>query len=79
MFEAISTPYLVPFDVLSTGTQHPLRRGGRTEQTKILILKFWLHISCEEQRERFTSGLEEPEKHRKASEADVRKHQHWDD
>lgn len=48
-------------------------------QTGTLILKFWLHISREEQRQRFISRLEEPEKHWKFSEADVRERQHWDE
>lgn len=47
-------------------------------QTGTLILKFWLHISREEQRQRFISRLEEPEKHWKFSEADVRERKHWD-
>lgn len=47
-------------------------------RTGTLVLKFWLHISREEQRQRFISRLEEPEKHWKFSEADVRERQHWD-
>lgn len=43
-----------------------------------LILKFWLHISPEEQRKRFLSRIDEPEKNWKFSEGDVRERQHWD-
>ncbi|HEY6305912.1 MAG TPA: polyphosphate kinase 2 family protein [Candidatus Angelobacter sp.] len=50
-----------------------LRRNG------IVIRKFFLHISKEEQRQRFLKRLEEPEKNWKFSDADVRERQYWDD
>jgi len=43
-----------------------------------VILKFWLNVSREEQRQRFISRLEEAEKHWKFSEQDVAESQHWD-
>lgn len=43
-----------------------------------LILKFWLNVSPQAQRERFLSRLEEPEKHWKFSLRDVEERQHWD-
>ena len=43
-----------------------------------VILKFWLNISQEEQRKRFLSRIDEPEKNWKFSESDVRERQHWD-
>lgn len=43
-----------------------------------LIRKFFLHLSKKEQRRRFLSRLEEPEKHWKFSEADMRERQRWD-
>jgi PPK2 family polyphosphate:nucleotide phosphotransferase len=42
------------------------------------ILKFWLNVSKDEQRERFLSRLNEPEKHWKFSVGDVREREHWD-
>lgn len=45
----------------------------------IVILKFWLNISKEEQRQRFLERIEEPEKNWKFSEGDVRERAHWDD
>ena len=42
-----------------------------------VILKFWLNVSAEEQRRRFLSRLEEPEKHWKFSAGDVEERQHW--
>jgi len=45
----------------------------------IAVLKFFLHLSREEQRRRFLSRLERPEKHWKFSPADVRERGFWDD
>ncbi|MEJ2454317.1 MAG: polyphosphate kinase 2 family protein [Candidatus Thiodiazotropha sp.] len=42
-----------------------------------VIMKFWLNVSPEAQRERFLSRLEEPEKHWKFSLRDVEERQHW--
>lgn len=42
-----------------------------------IILKFWLNVSAEEQRRRFLSRLEEPEKHWKFSAGDVEERRHW--
>jgi len=44
-----------------------------------MILKFWLNVSRDEQRERFLSRLDEPEKHWKFSLGDVRERRYWDD
>jgi PPK2 family polyphosphate:nucleotide phosphotransferase len=41
------------------------------------ILKFFLHISAEEQRKRFEERLTEPEKNWKASAADFREREFW--
>jgi PPK2 family polyphosphate:nucleotide phosphotransferase len=43
------------------------------------VLKFFLHVSREEQRARFLERLENPEKNWKFSVADVRERAHWDD
>ncbi len=44
----------------------------------IVIRKFFLHVSREEQRQRFLSRLDEPEKNWKFSSADAREREHWD-
>jgi PPK2 family polyphosphate:nucleotide phosphotransferase len=44
----------------------------------VLIRKFFLHISREEQKRRFLDRLEEPEKHWKFQASDVAERQHWD-
>jgi PPK2 family polyphosphate:nucleotide phosphotransferase len=43
-----------------------------------VILKFWLNISHQEQLIRFLSRLEEPHKHWKFSETDVKERAHWE-
>lgn len=45
----------------------------------VLIRKFFLHVSKEEQRQRFIKRLEEPEKNWKFSIADVKEREHWDE
>jgi len=44
-----------------------------------VILKFWLNVSKEEQRQRFLSRLNEPKKYWKFSDADVQERKRWDD
>ncbi|WP_135467300.1 polyphosphate kinase 2 family protein [Crenalkalicoccus roseus] len=44
----------------------------------VVVLKFFLHLSAEEQRRRFLKRIEEPEKHWKFSAADVAERRHWD-
>ena len=43
-----------------------------------VILKFFLNVSKEEQKRRFMERLNNPEKHWKFSESDVKERQHWD-
>ncbi|MDH3589690.1 MAG: polyphosphate kinase 2 family protein [Gammaproteobacteria bacterium] len=43
------------------------------------IIKFWLNLSREEQRDRFLSRLNEPDKNWKFSMSDVKERGHWDD
>jgi polyphosphate kinase 2 (PPK2 family) len=43
------------------------------------ILKFFLHVSNEEQKKRFLERIEEPEKNWKFSESDVKEREHWGD
>jgi PPK2 family polyphosphate:nucleotide phosphotransferase len=45
----------------------------------VLIRKFFLHVSKDEQLKRFLSRLDEPEKHWKFSAADARERRHWDE
>lgn len=43
------------------------------------ILKFFLHISKKEQKERFQDRLDEPDKHWKFDHGDLEKREFWDD
>jgi len=44
-----------------------------------LVLKFFLHVSRKEQKERFLERLDRPEKNWKFSMADAREREHWDE
>ena len=44
----------------------------------VVILKFFLHVSAEEQRRRFLKRIDEPEKNWKFSTNDVQERRHWD-
>jgi PPK2 family polyphosphate:nucleotide phosphotransferase len=50
-----------------------LVRNGTT------VLKFFLHVSREEQKKRFLERIDEPSKNWKFSTADVRERAHWDE
>jgi PPK2 family polyphosphate:nucleotide phosphotransferase len=49
------------------------------DRNGILIRKFFLHLSKEEQRNRFLSRLDKPDKNWKFSEDDVKEREHWED
>lgn len=51
---------------------HLVRNGTR-------IIKFFLHISKEEQCQRFIDRIDNPDKQWKFSDADIEQRQHWDD
>lgn len=51
---------------------HLYRNGTR-------ILKFFLHLSREEQRQRFLARIDDPDKNWKFSSADIEQRQSWDD
>ncbi len=53
--------------------EHTLTRNGTQ------VLKFFLHLSKDEQRRRFLDRIDRPEKHWKFNEADVRERRHWDE
>lgn len=44
-----------------------------------VVLKFFLHISKDEQKERLASRINDPTKHWKITEADIRERSYWDD
>jgi PPK2 family polyphosphate:nucleotide phosphotransferase len=60
------------YDDINSFERHLTRNGTA-------ILKFFLHLSKEEQRQRFLARLENPEKHWKFSAKDVAERAYWDD
>ena len=44
----------------------------------VVVVKFFLHVSAEEQRRRFLKRIDEPEKNWKFSASDVAEREHWD-
>ena len=58
------------YEDINNFEQHLVRNGT-------LILKFFLHISKDEQKSRFLDRLTNPEKHWKFSEADMAEREHW--
>lgn len=60
------------FESINALEKHMARNGTA-------ILKFWLNVSKEEQRQRFLSRLNEPEKHWKFSVTDVKERGLWGD
>ncbi|MGA6980545.1 MAG: polyphosphate kinase 2 family protein [Candidatus Sulfotelmatobacter sp.] len=59
------------FEDIHAFERHMARNGT-------VIRKFFLHLSKKEQKKRFLARLDEPEKHWKFSEADIRERDHWD-
>jgi PPK2 family polyphosphate:nucleotide phosphotransferase len=60
------------YESINDFERHLVRNGTQ-------VLKFFLNVSWEEQRERFLERLERPEKHWKFNAADVAERQRWDD
>jgi polyphosphate kinase 2 (PPK2 family) len=58
------------YDDINRFERHLVRNGT-------LILKFFLHVSKEEQRQRFLDRIDKPDKHWKLSLDDVRERQFW--
>ncbi|MDF1701144.1 MAG: polyphosphate kinase 2 family protein [Planctomycetota bacterium] len=59
------------FESIRDHEKHLARNGT-------VVIKFFLNVSKEEQRQRFLSRLDEPEKNWKFSKADLRERGHWD-
>lgn len=59
------------YDDINRFERHLVRNGT-------MVLKFFLHVSKDEQRRRFIDRLEDPEKHWKFSLGDLAERAHWD-
>ena len=60
------------FDAICNFEQYLTNNG-------VVILKFFLHVSKEEQQERFLARIDDPGKNWKFSMKDVNEREHWDD
>jgi PPK2 family polyphosphate:nucleotide phosphotransferase len=60
------------FEDINNFEKHLVRNGT-------IIIKFFLHVSKKEQRERFLARLEDPRKQWKFSAADLAERKYWDD
>ena len=60
------------FESIRNFEQHIARNGT-------VILKFWLNVSKNEQRNRFLSRIDEPQKNWKFSEGDIKERGYWDE
>lgn len=60
------------YEDINAFERHLVRNGT-------IILKFFLHVSREEQKRRFLERLERPDKHWKFSESDLAERAFWDD
>jgi PPK2 family polyphosphate:nucleotide phosphotransferase len=70
---------IVPKRIWSTRYNQIVDFERMLVQNNALLLKFYLHISKEEQAERFKERLTEPRKYWKFSHADLTARQHWSD
>ncbi|MGE3842699.1 MAG: polyphosphate kinase 2 family protein [Vicinamibacterales bacterium] len=60
------------FDQINGFERHLVENG-------IVVLKFYLHVSADEQKRRFLERIDQPEKNWKFSSADVKERQFWKD
>jgi PPK2 family polyphosphate:nucleotide phosphotransferase len=70
---------LVPEEVWSTRYEQINHFEKLLAETGTTILKFFLYISKEEQKERFEARLTDPTKNWKFSAGDVKERRYWDD
>ncbi len=60
------------YEDINNFEKHLTRNGTK-------IVKFFLNISKEEQRERFLDRIDDPDKHWKISPSDIKEREHWDE
>jgi PPK2 family polyphosphate:nucleotide phosphotransferase len=72
-------PELVTKDIWEERFEDIRNFEGYLTRNGVVIRKFFLHVSREEQKKRFLERIEEPEKHWKFSADDIRERQYWDD
>ena len=72
-------PHLVGKDIWEERCRHIRNFESYLACQGTSIVKFFLHVSKEEQRRRFLARLEEPEKNWKFATRDVEERAHWDE
>jgi PPK2 family polyphosphate:nucleotide phosphotransferase len=72
-------PKLITKNIWKERMEDMCRFESYLARNGIIVRKFFLNLSKEEQRRRFLKRLEEPEKNWKFSDADVHERQYWDD
>ena len=70
---------LVPKDVWSKRYEQINEFEKMLAQNRVTILKFFLHISKDEQKKRFEERLNDPAKNWKLSLPDFKEREHWDE
>jgi len=70
---------LVPKDVWSARYDQINRFEALLRENHVKILKFFLHISKDEQKRRFQERIDDPDRRWKISEADFAERKFWDD
>ena len=70
---------LVPSDVWRGATSRSTRSSRCSPTTGTTIVKFFLHIDKDEQRERFQERYDDPKKRWKFSLGDLEERKRWDD
>lgn len=70
---------LVPKDVWSLRYDQINRFEQNLADNNVVILKFFLNISKEQQRRRFQKRIDDPKRHWKISEQDFIQRKYWDD
>jgi PPK2 family polyphosphate:nucleotide phosphotransferase len=68
---------LLPKETWSSRYDQINRFEGLLEENNVKILKFFLHISKDEQRKRFMERIDDPDKRWKISEADFHERKFW--
>jgi PPK2 family polyphosphate:nucleotide phosphotransferase len=70
---------LVPKEVWSRRYEQINTFEKMLADSNVTVLKFFLHISKQEQKKRFQERIEEPTKHWKLTPADFEERKYWDD
>ncbi len=79
-YQRVPSEHLADLDAVWAGRYEDIRALERyAHRNGIHVLKFYLHLSKEEQARRFLSRLVEPHKNWKFSEGDLEERGYWDD